>query len=101
METGLAIINSINAVAFFQPGASTDVLDKLEVEVRAEAARLDISTDAGRKAIASLSHKVAKSKTGLDAAADALESVGLSKEDAVKVVTSIAQGKIPNVKISY
>jgi len=68
METGLAIVSTINAVTFFQPGMSADVLDKLEIEVRDQASKLDISTDAGRKAIASLAHKVAKSKTGLDAA---------------------------------
>lgn len=68
METGLAIVSEINAITFFQPGASTDVLEKLKIEVRAEAAKLDISTVANRKAIASLSSKVAKTKTGLEAA---------------------------------
>ena len=68
METGLAVVSSIKAIEFFQPGASADVLEKLEIEVRAEAAKLDISTDKGRKAIASLAYKVAKSRTGLDAA---------------------------------
>lgn len=74
METGLAIVSSINAVTFFQPGASMSVLETLEVEVRAEAAKLDISTNAGRKAIASLAAKVAKSKTGLDSAGKELVS---------------------------
>lgn len=68
METGIAVVSSINAVTFFQPGASTDILEQLRVSVREEASRLDISTVAGRKAIASLSAKVAKTKTGLEAA---------------------------------
>jgi colicin import membrane protein len=68
METGLAMVREINAITFFQPGASTDVLEKLKIEVRTEAAKLGISTVANRKAIASLAAKVAKTKTGLEAA---------------------------------
>jgi hypothetical protein len=51
---------------FFRAGGSEDILTKLETEVRARAAKLDISTDFGRKEIASLAYKVARSKTALD-----------------------------------
>lgn len=67
-ETALALVQSITAVEFFKPGASKTVIESLKIEVRAQAAKLDISTEEGRQAIASLAFKVAKSKTGLDKA---------------------------------
>lgn len=65
-ETALAVIETINALDFFKAGAHTDILARLKVEVRDQAAKLDISTDDGRKAIASLAFKVGKTKNGLD-----------------------------------
>lgn len=50
----------------FAPGGVDAIISKLEVEARAEAEKLDISTAAGRKAVASLAYKVARSKTALD-----------------------------------
>lgn len=66
METGLAIIESTAAVQLFSPGFLDPIVSRVEKEARDEAAKLDISTVAGRKAIASLSFKVAKSKTFID-----------------------------------
>jgi hypothetical protein len=48
----------------FAPGGIEAILAKLEAEVR--AVETDVSTERGRKAIASLAHKVARSKTALD-----------------------------------
>lgn len=48
----------------FAPGGIDDVLAKLEAEVRATP--IDISTEKGRKAVASLAYKVSRSKTALD-----------------------------------
>jgi hypothetical protein len=74
METGLAIIPEINTLTFFQPGASKDILAKLEADVREQAAKLDISTKANRESIVRLSNLVCKTKTGLDAAGKDLVS---------------------------
>lgn len=68
-STELATISAIQQIVpaeFFKAGGSEDILTKLETEVRARAAKLDISTDFGRKEIASLAYKVARSKTALD-----------------------------------
>lgn len=65
-ETGLSIIESTAALQLFSPGFLDPIVGRIEREAREEAAKLDISTVAGRKAIASLSFKVAKSKTFVD-----------------------------------
>lgn len=59
----LILVDTSNAVAVFEGGLD-DVLSQIEKEVRSHAP--DISTDKGRKAIASLAYKVAQSKTALD-----------------------------------
>src|ERR1700722_11729708 len=72
-STGLANISAIPAIVpadFFKAGGSEDVLARLELEVRSRAASLDISTESGRKAIASLAYQVARSKTALDEAGE-------------------------------
>ncbi|MCM8734621.1 hypothetical protein M5E06_10485 [Azospirillum sp. A1-3] len=50
----------------FAPGGVDAILEKLETDVRASAKDLDISTAKGRKEVASLAYKVARSKTALD-----------------------------------
>ena len=62
----IATLQTIVPVDFFKAGGSNDILTKLESEVRAQAAKLDISTKAGRDAIASLAYKVACSKKPLE-----------------------------------
>ena len=65
----LATISAIQAIIpadFFKPNGSAEVLANLKAEVRKQAAALDISTENGRAAIASLAYKVARSKTALD-----------------------------------
>jgi hypothetical protein len=68
-STELAVITDFSGIVpvdFFKKGGSDDILTKLEVEVRAQAAKLDISTETGRKAITSLAYKVARSKKPLE-----------------------------------
>jgi len=64
--TALATIEKMPAIEIFKPGALDPILDRIKTEARAEAAKLDISTETNRKALASLAFKVAKSKTFLD-----------------------------------
>jgi hypothetical protein len=60
----LVIIETLSPAIFSEAGGIDAMLEKLEADVRAIAT--DISTPAGRKAVASLAHKVARSKTAFD-----------------------------------
>lgn len=64
----LAVLTPVQIVPseFFKPNGSDEVLARLEAEVRSIAAKLDISTETNRAAIASLAYKIARSKTALD-----------------------------------
>lgn len=67
-NTEIAVINvgALVPTQVFAPGGIDAIIASLEAEARAEAAKLDISTQKGRKEIASLAYKVARSKTALD-----------------------------------
>lgn len=60
----LVTIEALTPATVFVPGGVEAIVSKLETEVR--AIKTDISTDAGRKEIASIAYKVARSKTALD-----------------------------------
>ncbi len=64
MADDLIVAETLKADLVFAPGGVDAVLDKLERDVRATPT--DISTKAGRAAVSSLAHKVARSKTALD-----------------------------------
>src|SRR5260370_1298109 len=64
MANDLAILETLTPAVIFAPGGVKDVLDKIAREVR--GIETDISTKAGREAVASLAYKVARSKTALD-----------------------------------
>lgn len=66
-ENALIIPETVNALAVFGDEGGVDkVLDKLRADALGQAEALDISTETGRKSIASLAFKVARSKTALD-----------------------------------
>lgn len=67
-STEVALLDTAALVptTVFAPGGIDTILEKVEAETRAAAAELDISTPKGRKEIASLAYKVARSKTALD-----------------------------------
>lgn len=60
----LVTIETLTPAIVFAPGGVETIISKLETEVR--AIKTDISTDTGRKTVASLAYKVARSKTALD-----------------------------------
>lgn len=64
MANDLLVLEKLTPAAIFAPGGVKDVLDKIAREVR--GTETDISTKAGREAVASLAYKVARSKTALD-----------------------------------
>jgi len=65
-DSALAKIDVIAISDIFKPGFMDPILEAIRTEVLAQAAKLDISTEPNRKAIASLAYKVAKSKTFVD-----------------------------------
>ena len=64
--SALARIDGITVADMFTPGYMDPILEAVRTQVLAEAAKLDISTEANRKALASIAYKVAKSKTFVD-----------------------------------
>ena len=64
--SALAKIDTITVADMFKPGFMDSILDAIRTEVLAQAAKLDISTEPSRKALASIAYKVAKSKTFVD-----------------------------------
>jgi len=60
----LVKLETLTPAKIFAPGGVDDILAKIKAEVMSEA--VDISTKAGRDAVASLAYKVARSKTALD-----------------------------------
>jgi hypothetical protein len=65
MSNELIVIDKINAIEVFASGGADDILGKIEALV--SDFEPDITSSAGRKEIASLAYKVAKSKVALDA----------------------------------
>jgi hypothetical protein len=65
--SALAKIDGITVTEMFTPGFMDPILAAVRTEVMSQAAKLDISTEENRKAIASIAYRVAKSKTFVDA----------------------------------
>lgn len=83
--TDIAVIdNTVTAITVFgTPGGVDAILEKIRAQTRALDA--DISTAAGRKAIASLAHKVARSKSLLNQMG---KELGLANYNAWKAITA-------------
>lgn len=82
--TNLAIVlEAENAVAVFTSKAMDETLHKIEKEVLSFVPC--VSTAKGRKEIASLAHKIAKSKTALDGAGKTLTADWKAKAKLVDV----------------
>lgn len=60
----LVTIDTLTPETLFAPGGVEAIISKLEEDVR--SIKTDMSTPGGRKEIASIAHKVARSKTALD-----------------------------------
>jgi hypothetical protein len=65
-QDALVLVESTKPVQLFTPGFIDPLLTQFKEQVRAEAAKLDISREKDRKSIASLAHKIARAKTGID-----------------------------------
>lgn len=95
--TDLVVLSAIVPAAVFVPGGADDLLAKLEAEVR--AVKTDISTPAGRKAIASLAYKVARSKTALDEMGKTLTADLKAKTAAVDAERRIIWDRIEALQL--
>lgn len=78
-ESSLIPVEQINAVTIFTEGGLKELLARIETEAASHVP--DISTDKGRKEIASIAYKVARSKTTIDDAGKNLVS-GWKKQAA-------------------
>lgn len=84
MSDMISVSSFTPAAAMSEGGASLkSVLDSIAERARAEASTLDVTTEKGRKAIASLAYKVSRSKTALDDAGKALVSDIKKKASAI------------------
>ena len=101
-STELAIITTLQTIVpveFFKAGGSNDILTNLENEVRAQAAKLDISTKAGRDAIASLAYRVACSKKPLENLRKGLTEDIRKQKEAIDAEGRKADERIEALKI--
>lgn len=64
MSTELIVIGDLRPLEVFSNNGLDPIIDRIEKEVKAVV--LDISTESGRKQIASLAYRIAQSKTALD-----------------------------------
>lgn len=95
-ETGLAVVDTLKAEVVFAPGGVDAVLEKIFTEVR--STKTDISTKAGRAAVASLAHKVARSKTALDELGKNLVADWKQKANAVDADRRLIRDKLDALK---
>jgi hypothetical protein len=77
----LVVIETLTPAIFSEEGGIDAMLSKLEADVRSVAT--DISTPKGRKEIASLAHKVARSKTAFDSLGKDLAAEWKTKAKAI------------------
>jgi hypothetical protein len=83
ISTDLVVVEKLTPAAVFAPGGVQDILDRIAREVR--STHTDISTKAGRDAVASLAYKVARSKTALDKMG---KDLGQTHYDSWKAITA-------------
>lgn len=94
-ENALATIETLNPVAVFSGGIDP-LLERIATESRAQ--KLDISTEKGRKEVASLAYKIARSKTLLDDMGKALGEDAKRKLDAINADRKKARDSLDALK---
>ena len=94
--TDLVLNKVLTPAIVFAPGGVDAILKKIENEVA--AFEPDVSTSVGRKAIASIAHKVARSKTALDEMGKDLVSEWKKKAGAVDAERRIIRDRLDALK---
>jgi hypothetical protein len=82
-SSALTTIETTNFALVFVPGGVDLILERIKRDARAEAARLDISTEKNRDAILALKRKVVRSRTTMDAAGKDLKADWMAKSNAI------------------
>lgn len=96
--TALTLPTPTDLAALFKDGAGIDpLIARIEAEVRAHPA--DTSTKKGRDAIASLAHKVARSKTALDDAGKALNENARKQINLVDAARKSIRDRLDALKV--
>lgn len=97
-DTSLIPVESVNGIELFT-GAGK--LDELLAKIRQETATIvpNVSSDKGRKEIASLAHKVARSKTVIDDAGKALVAEWKTKSAEVDASRKKARDTLDALKV--
>jgi hypothetical protein len=92
----LVVIETLTPAVFTEVGGVEAIISKLETDVR--SIDTDISTPAGRAAIKSLAHKVARSKTALDDMGKALVADLKKQTGAVDADRRIIRDRLDALK---
>lgn len=94
--SALVVIDTLTPAVFTELGGIESIISKLEADVR--AVETDISTPAGRAAVKSLAHKVARSKTALDDMGKALVADLKNQTGAVDADRRIIRDRLDALK---
>lgn len=92
----LIALESLNPIEVYNPGNIDTVLEKIFSEVKSQ--KTDISTDKGRKEIASLAYKVSRSKTFLDDLGKKLGEEAKAKLDAINSERKKVRDRLDTLK---
>lgn len=92
----LVVIDTLTPAVFTEPGGVEAIISKLEADVR--SIDTDISTPAGRAAVKSLAHKVARSKSALDEMSKALVTDLKKQTGAVDADRRIIRDRLDALK---
>lgn len=95
-ETALIPLTDAELPQLYGTPQLEQVLTRIETEVRAQV--LDVETAAGRKEIASLAHKIARSKTALDKAGLDLTKDMRDKIAAVNADRNVVKTRLDDLK---
>lgn len=92
----LTLIEEKPAMELYAPGAIRSILDSIKDAVKKTVT--DPTTDKGRKEIASLAHKVAKTKVALDEAGKRLTEDARAQIDAVNAERRIVRDELDELR---
>lgn len=95
-EKALIEVEKLDVVKLFSEDGMTEILDK--IKAKTDEFVPDLETDSGRKEIASMAHKVARSKTLIDGLGKETQSEWKKKVDAVNALRKKARDFLDDLK---
>lgn len=94
--TDLVFVGSLKAVDVFKAGGADRILD--DIEEKAKSVVYDVTTEKGRKEIASMAYKIARSKTALDDQGKQLKADHQKIVDEIDVERKKIRDRLDNLK---